>query len=47
MNPIITKDLIIRDSRFEDIDTFYTWECTPEVKELFLSLMSEGLYEAD
>lgn len=35
MKPIETKDLIIRDSRFEDIDTFYTWECTPEVNKYF------------
>ena len=30
-----TKDLIIRESIFEDLETFYTWETWPEVTEFF------------
>ncbi len=30
-----TKDLIIRESVFEDCDTFYEWETWPEVTEFF------------
>ena len=30
-----TKDLLIRESRFEDLDTFYEWETWPEVTEFF------------
>ena len=32
---IETKDLIIRESVFEDLDTFYEWEKRPEVTEFF------------
>ena len=32
---IETKDLIIRDSVFEDCDTFYEWETWSEVTEFF------------
>ncbi len=35
MEPIITKDLIIRESTFEDIDYFYKWEMDPKVTEFF------------
>lgn len=30
-----TKDLIIRESTFSDVDTFYEWEKRPEVTEFF------------
>ena len=32
---IETADLVIRDSRFEDCETFYIWEKMPEVTEFF------------
>ena len=35
MNPIETKDLIIRDSVFEDLKYFDPWERQPEVTEFF------------
>ncbi len=33
MNPIETKDLIIRDSVFEDLKYFDPWERQPEVTD--------------
>ena len=30
-----TKDLLIRESTFEDVETFYEWEKLPEVTEFF------------
>lgn len=30
-----TKDLLIRESKFSDLDTFYEWETRPEVTEFF------------
>ncbi len=30
-----TKDLLIRESTFEDCETFYEWETRPEVTEFF------------
>lgn len=35
MENIITKDLIIRDSKFEDIEIFNKWEKDPKVTEFF------------
>ncbi len=35
MEPIITKDLIIRDTIIEDLTYFYKWELTPEVAQFF------------
>lgn len=35
MEPIITRDLTIRESAEEDLDLFYQWELRPEVTEFF------------
>lgn len=35
MEPILTKDLTIRESREEDLDLFFQWEQRPEVTEFF------------
>lgn len=35
MGPIVTKDLVIRNSSIEDIEYFYKWELIPEVTEYF------------
>ena len=35
MREFETADLLIRESRFEDLDVFYEWETRPEVTEFF------------
>ncbi|WP_053956707.1 GNAT family N-acetyltransferase [Inediibacterium massiliense] len=39
-----TKDLIIRNSIWDDLDIFYKWELTPEVNEFF-SISENQSYE--
>lgn len=35
MEPILTRDLTIRESREDDLELFYQWESLPEVTEFF------------
>ncbi|MHC1723896.1 MAG: GNAT family N-acetyltransferase [Aminipila sp.] len=44
MEPKVTEDLIIRDSRIEDIEYFYKWELMPEVTKFF-SISDNQSYE--
>lgn len=40
-----TKDLIIRDSVWEDIDIFYKWELKSEVNEFFSIIDNQSYHE--